>query len=146
MTSKTFRPTFYLAALGLAPDFDAVTLADVKTAYATVAKTHHPDVNPDSAALFTLISAAYTEVRGILTKKRGKFIPKSDEAWLRSWDGLAQPSTRPSEPKAAGTECRGFSNGCTCPTCEQARAPKAEEPKADATRRPAPRSGTSPRC
>jgi DnaJ-class molecular chaperone len=102
MTADTpLRPIFYFAALGLTED---ATPAEVKSAYANLASNGlHPDHGGD-AAKWTLITAAYNELKAIFGKKRGQYTNKSDALWLRDWLLLhgAEDTERPAAdaPKA----------------------------------------------
>jgi hypothetical protein len=98
------RPVYYLAALGLPADFDAVTAEDVKKAYSALATNGMHTDNGGDAETWALITAAYNEVKAMFAKKRGRSESNSDKRWLAAWDALQRPSTRPSEPKAAGTD------------------------------------------
>lgn len=105
MTSETpLRPTFFFAALGLDEDFDANTSAEVKSAYANLASNGmHPDHGGD-AAKWTLITAAYNELKAIYGKKRGKFTSNSDMLWLRNYLALHGMETpKADKPKAEKT-------------------------------------------
>jgi DnaJ-class molecular chaperone len=96
------RPTFFFAALGLEEDFDANTSADIKSAYANLASNGlHPDHGGD-AAKWTLITAAYNELKAIFGKKRSKYTTPSDEAWLRNYLALHGMETPKDETTTSG--------------------------------------------
>jgi DnaJ-class molecular chaperone len=82
------RPTYYLLALGLPADFDRVAAADIKAAYAKLAMGgSHPD-RGGHADEWALVTAAYNELKAILSKKRGRYESSTDERWLAAWTEL----------------------------------------------------------
>jgi hypothetical protein len=97
------RPVYYLAALALVADFDAVTREDVTKAYtAMAANGFHPDRGGDPE-LWKLITAAFNEAKGIYSKKRGKFESSSDRRWMAAWDAMHAPKAEApkDKPKAS---------------------------------------------
>lgn len=107
------KPVYYLAAFGLPADFDKVTSADVKKAYASIASNGaHPD-NGGDPQTFALVTAAYNELKAIFGKKRGVYENKSDVVWMRNWTELHAPKPQPKADKPKS-------------------APKTDAPKTDA--------------
>ena len=120
-TEIPLRPTFYFAALGLDEDFDAVTAAEVKSAYAALASNGlHPDHGGD-ARKWTLITAAYNELKAIYGKKRGRYTKKSDILWLRDYIGLytVEPQSEPAPEPKKTTKVRGSGYNSAHPTGTQ---------------------------
>jgi hypothetical protein len=106
--NETATPLFYLRALSMTDDsFETVTTASIKDAYrAAAANGLHPDHGGD-AELWALVTAAYNELKAIFTKKRGKSINHTDEAWLRAFDKATAPklaAAPKADKKAAGSK------------------------------------------
>jgi hypothetical protein len=98
--NETATPLFYLRALSMTDDdFSTVTTASVKAAYREAASNGlHPDHGGDEK-MWSLITSAYNELKAITTKKRGKTLTKTDEAWLRDFMVATEPVA--DEPKPA---------------------------------------------
>lgn len=125
------RPTYYFTALLILSDnpWETATIADIKDAYAELAKNgEHPDHGGDPER-WKLITAAYNELKAIYAKKRGRYESKTDLAWVRNWDaletaGLGEDIPEDDEPATTEPEA-------TEPEAEETSEPADDEETAD---------------
>jgi len=120
------------ATLGVSPD---ATLADIRTAYRTLAKASHPDVDgsPDAMAAMVRLNQAYALL--------------SDPVRRSSWDAL-HPPARPAGhgPDASSSSTRrgpGFSPPIHKAGRPAARGASAPRPTPAAPARPSTSAGTT---
>lgn len=86
-------PTFF-DALGITLD---ATTADVTKAYRRLAPEFHPDLHPEHAERFKLITAAFNvlknETSRLAYRRRARLdlLDGSDQSWARDWTAVTTP-------------------------------------------------------
>ncbi len=132
MWSNDLGASSAYAVLGVAPD---ASLADIDTAFRSLAKKFHPDTNPgnsEAEQFFKLVTQAYAQIGTQSGRARyDKLHPKGDatnQAEERSTRGVVQRNPNPRSPlfrKYGGWSCVGIGIAMSIWTVLEAVGPTA---------------------